>query len=1258
MDRRNDVLCGQINLHKGIAGATNLREHISNLMHTNPQQLNVLGQRESDSSHYQCSRISAFIICLQEPPTNGGKVVGFGRGNNVFYGKHERPRAAIYSSRNLNLWPVAEFTTRDVTTCLWKWPNGKEVYVTSVYMDILNRQVADQTVINLLDFCKRNSKELLLCSDTNAHSSLWNCNDTNGRGSRLEELIFQYKLKVHNEGQHFTFFRGTAKTIVDVTLSMGDNMAELVSNWRVSEEVQGSDHLLLQWTITISSPNHVKFRDMKKGDWSLFQDVLEAKSNVLRTHREWTPRLLDERSMALESDIKYALDKSHPERWRKPTVKNTPEFTPELIRWQKKVKACFSNYRKRGSEFAFEQLKQARRTFKNILKKVRRESWQTFTEEAVDPKKAALLNKVIQGRNNHTIGIMKRDDGTWCQSPQESILRVVDTHFPGNEDIGTFRYTDTTITELNTNSTAFITQEKVVEAAKTFGDYKAAGPDGLQPCVLKHIGANTLTRICDIYKASYLLGHVPSNWCKSKVIFIPKTGKDDYTKPRSFRPISLSPFMLKIMERIVLWHLNDTCLINNPLSEDQHAFRSGKSTETALTTFVSKVERALHKNQLALGVFLDIQGAFDNVKPSAIVRGMEAKGIDDKTIAWYYYYLTNRKMSVMHNGTFIERKLTLGTPQGGVLSPTMWNLAFEGFLDLFQRGPVKVSGFADDGALLAVGKDERLLASHAQLAVNKALEWGQEQGLMFSPAKTVAVLFNRKRHLQMPPEIMMEGTGIEYQDEVKYLGVTLDSGLKWKAHIRKKLSNAKKQLLAVRNASGKLWGTQPKISRWIYTSIIRPSFTYGSLLWARACTSQWAIKELERLNRMALLYFSSFRRSTPTAGLEVMFHVSPLHIHVIKEACLGLNRTAPKGEDGVIQRKFDVSFEGHRSFCWKNLDSLDLGVTETDRTKTYSWNKQYSVASESFLDGKPPKRTRYNATDIEIYTDGSGINDSFGAGFVAYRKAAHPSHRIVSESYHLGETSSVYQGEMYAIKKAAQWIYTSCTDRRVVICSDSMAALQALNRARTISSITLETKVLLNRAAYSNQITLRWIRSHQGHLGNEEADKAAKAGALQQQFRVTDPPLIPEANVKLKYKSAFFKKWQEYWTNRPDCRQTKLWLPNLSKRHSFDLLQSSRKKLSIMVQLITGHNFLKRHESLVNKDDSNECRLCLEDEETSFHIVAECPALAEPRLLTFGTCFQKPPLQWTTKETASFIKKASIGSLLDPTEILGSGLSE
>ena len=1208
------------------------------------------------------NKATAFLVCLQEPNTHGTRVTGLDRGNHLLYDTtaKERPRTAIYASRNLNIWPATQFTTRDLTTCVWRWPNGKEIMVSSVYMDILNNRVADNKLLELLAFCQRNDKHLLLCADTNAHSSLWGSSDTNSRGRILEDIIIQYNLQVQNEGSHFTFFRGGARTNIDVTMTMGTILPNVISNWEVTTDVQGSDHLLLQWRLTISSPKHKFIRNMKLGDWSLFQDVLETLVSNSAPEGMWSPRLLTDRTSKFKNDIIRALDESHPGHYVKPKVKVLPTFTPELDRWRRKVHACFSNYRKRGTPFAFNQLKEARRRYNNFLKWARKRSWQDFTEEATDPKKAAKLQKIVQGKCNQTLGLLKNGEGTLCPTPTESMECILDTHFPRSKNYEeTNSYPSKNIRDIDIVETAFLSSDRVKEAANTFGDYKAAGPDDLQPCVFKHLGPLALKRLSELYQASYLLGYIPKTWQKSRVIFLPKPGKDDYSQPRAFRPITLTSFMMKIMERLVLWHINETHLRITPLHDNQHAFRTGRSTETALTKLVGSIESGFQRGEETLAVFLDIQGAFDNVKTDSIVTAMEDKGFDEVTINWYKYYLKNRHIVVHHNGVYLERSLELGTPQGGVLSPTMWNLVFDSFLNLYENGFVKANGFADDGALYTQGKNPNLMLHRMQMAVDRAIEWGKEKGLTFAPQKTVVVLFSRKTTLRMTRQLKMSGVNIPYHNEAKYLGITLDRKLTWKVHLQNKIKKAKRQILNARNACGKLWGTNPKITRWIYTGMIQPSLTYGSLVWVQITENTLAKQDLTKVNRLALLYMGSFRRSTPTAGMEVMFYVAPLHIHIQKEACLALNRTAVKGTDLEIHKRRDFVIQGHRHFCWRIMDSLQLEVSQTDRIPVqYQWGQKYQVLTNSFSDGKPPTEAKDKTNyDYEIYTDGSGIDGSFGGGLVVYKKKALPSSKVLQEAYYLGRETSVFQGEVYSIMKAAEWAMRHCVFKKITICSDSLAALMALNRPREISGLVSNTKSALNAASGTNTITLRWIKSHKGYLGNETADEAAKEGALNANLAVTDPPLIPEAVIKRKFKEAFHTKWLTYWNNRTDCRQTKIWFPTPSARKSCEMLSFGRRKLSALVQIITGHNFLKRHESLVNDDDYNECRLCLEDEETSFHIIAECPALAGPRLRTFGVVFLKQnALQWSSREIASFIHEASIGPLLDPTEILGSGL--
>ena len=175
-----------------------------------------------------------------------------------------------------------------------------------------------------------------------------------------------------------------------------------------------------------------------------------------------------------------------------------------------------------------------------------------------------------------------------------------------------------------------------------------------------------------------------------------------------------------------------------------------------------------------------------------------------------------------------------------------------------------------------------------------------------------------------------------------------------------------------------------------------------------------------------------------------------------------------------------------------------------------------------------------------------------------------------------------------------------------------------------------------------------------GHYGNEKADELANAGAVLTLSPAEDGPKPPDSYRKMLFRTQFSNKWQADWDKRADCRQTKLWLPYISKKLSFSLLSRGRIELSKLIQLITGHNFLKRHEALVNRSEDTDCRLCLEDEETSFHVIAECPALARQRQQIFGKCFLAPPLHWTTWEVASFIREAQIGFLLDPPNIRAS----
>jgi hypothetical protein len=99
---------------------------------------------------------------------------------------------------------------------------------------------------------------------------------------------------------------------------------------------------------------------------------------------------------------------------------------------------------------------------------------------------------------------------------------------------------------------------------------------------------------------------------------IPKPGRTSYELARSFRPISLTSFVLKTMERLVDQSIRVGLLKRFPLEHSQHAYQRSRSSETALYKVVSRIKSAVGHKTFALGAYLDVEGAFDNTSFEAM----------------------------------------------------------------------------------------------------------------------------------------------------------------------------------------------------------------------------------------------------------------------------------------------------------------------------------------------------------------------------------------------------------------------------------------------------------------------------------------------------------------------------------------------------------------------------------------------------------------------------------------------------------------
>jgi hypothetical protein len=261
-----------------------------------------------------------------------------------------------------------------------------------------------------------------------------------------------------------------------------------------------------------------------------------------------------------------------------------------------------------------------------------------------------------------------------------------------------------------------------------------------------------------------------------------------------------------------------------------------------------------------LAIYLDIKGAFNSITFKAAIGAMQGRGFPKNITAWYNHFLHNQVSTLELDNCRFTKNLETGTPQGGVVSPIVWNVCIDPILKkLNTNKPVKVIGFADDVVIMVTGCDPTIMVKRAQPSINAMVDWGKESGLEFNTEKTVVVMYTQKKTTikDYHEKVKVNGQIIEFSSEAKYLGITLDSRLNWNSHLKDKVSKARKLLFAVKNSIAKTIGPKPSITRRAYKTLIVPMISYGCHLFADKLTTTTLQNKLSRLNRLACLSLGS-----------------------------------------------------------------------------------------------------------------------------------------------------------------------------------------------------------------------------------------------------------------------------------------------------------------------------------------------------------------------------------------------------------------
>jgi len=184
------------------------------------------------------------------------------------------------------------------------------------------------------------------------------------------------------------------------------------------------------------------------------------------------------------------------------------------------------------------------------------------------------------------------------------------------------------------------------------------------------------------------------------------------------RPLGIPAVRDRVAQEVLRRLL--TPLFEPLFHEASYGFRPGRNCHMALAHVLQEHEAGYH-----VVVDADIQGFFDNLLHRVIMQALAAQVADGNILKLVEKFL---RAGVMENGVF--KPTTVGTPQGGVVSPLLANIVLNHLDWQLQERGYHFVRYADDFVVLTQTKAQ---AEEALPFIAQTLE---KLGLKLSPDKT------------------------------------------------------------------------------------------------------------------------------------------------------------------------------------------------------------------------------------------------------------------------------------------------------------------------------------------------------------------------------------------------------------------------------------------------------------------------------------------------------------------------------------------
>lgn len=1097
------------------------------------------------------------VLCLQSLSVQENKIPKL---DNYFFPPtfHSDPvngkvQSAIYVRTNINY-----------TNCACPIPkNTENTYACAIKVKILNFELMVLSVYlpkgpvntntNWLQSLKNDSlTRFLVTGDFNAHSPFWGDDNSKITSNTFIENIVDSSLFLLNDNS-ITRIPDVANhkpSSIDLTLISPDLAPDC--NWHPEQDTLNSDHfpliteLCCNSTKTSTNPtDKIPKYNYAKANWEKFKNVLlhtNIDANIFITN--------DIHSIysCFCSIVLNAADQAIPriktERNNKKAGNVWWNSDCEKARLNKTM--ALKNYKKNPTPENHSLSKKAKNHCNRTVDQAKRSYWSNYCEHEVDNKTniKEVWSKIKTLKNGFynptypiTIGINELPSD---EEKSEAFVEFfsINSQIQGLEkDDRLYRLSEETTAKQN------IIQDQILNDSDYVNDYislseleqnikllptkkVSTGLDGISNEMLKHLPINLLDFLLSLFNKCWQEGCSPNIW-KSSVVTPIYKGGPSAKNINNYRPISLTSHTCKLLEKIILQRIEFFCDKENIIPINQAGFRKKRNTTEHLVKLSTQIKQQFARRKNVLATFFDLRKAYDRIWHTRLLEKLKLYRFQGRIYNYLEDFISNRSIQVRVGTTYSNvKQLDMGLPQGSILSPILFNIFIADLPTILNRDTTLVQ-FADDICMWRKVTMKRLTPKRSinhiqrvyQNELNNIEKYLKINGLSLSLEKTKIVLFNSGVNPKILPEFHINGTRLQYTENMKFLGVFFNSKLNWSKHISHILTKARKALNLLKVIVSHKWGQDSNILRTLAISLVRSCFLYGQEVFYNAPNS--LLKKIQSVDCKAFKVALGVPYHTSNLVTYNEINVLPLDYQRKQAICsfiskVSITQTFCAEEINVTQeanfakRALNIkSTQPIRSFVQDILDEnnikkedliIDKSIKDTPpwrisspRIDIHTMNLKKEM-SPNILKAEFNKHIAEVYKDyLQIYTDGSVLdNGAVGSAFII------PSLKITKQ-YHLGFNLSIFSAELTAILKALTFICDNdINNKNILLCIDSQSVIHAIKsnthkiRHTLISKIKELINEIMNNHSY---IVICWVPSHCGITNNELVDRAAKKGA-------------------------------------------------------------------------------------------------------------------------------------------------------------------